>query len=108
MRDDQGRQQAPRAGRRRVDLYSSPFAVFHVGPAREQRILGYILREHRRGRPLAEILDDRYLARWTAEQLGLVLELPALIRGLADDLAVERSRGLRGRTPMTEDARVLM
>jgi hypothetical protein len=48
--------------------YSDPLTrtpYFFVGgrPFREERLLSYIRREHRRGRHLGEILDDVYVRR---------------------------------------------
>jgi hypothetical protein len=80
-------------GRGGVELFGSPFAFFHPGTAREERLAAYIVREHRRGRALADILDDRYLrSRCSHSQLGLLLEHPTLISLLADDVADERQR----------------
>jgi hypothetical protein len=79
--------------RHRVDLFRSPFSCFHTGPAREERIAGYIVREHRRGRTLSEILEDPYLrCRWTDAQLRVVLATPSVLRALADDI-VDLSTG---------------
>jgi hypothetical protein len=56
------------------------------------RIATYILREHERGRPLVEILDDPYVRnRATPEQLARLLDNPEIVRGLGKDV-VERAR----------------
>jgi hypothetical protein len=74
-----------------LDLFRSPFAVFHLGSAREERLAAYIIGQHRRGRALAEILDDRYLrSRCSGSQLGILLENPTLMQVLADDFSHER------------------
>ena len=76
--------------RRGPELFASPFALFHLGSAREERLDAYIVREHRRGRALAEIIDDPYLrSRCSRSQLGLLLESPRLIRALAADFTTD-------------------
>ncbi len=45
------------------DLSRTPYFSFGRRPYREERLLSYIRRQHRRGRHLAEILDDPYVHR---------------------------------------------
>jgi hypothetical protein len=44
-------------------LADTPYFFAARRPFRQQRLLSYIHREHRRGRGLAEILDDGYVRR---------------------------------------------
>jgi hypothetical protein len=44
-------------------LSRTPYFFSARRPFREQRLLSYIRREHRRGRHLGEILDDPYVHR---------------------------------------------
>ena len=44
-------------------LARTPYFFSGRRPYREERLLSYIRREHRRGRHLAEILDDPYVRR---------------------------------------------
>ena len=48
----------------------SRFGEFHAArrPFREERLLSYIRREHRRGRHLGEILDDAYVRRCSSRE----------------------------------------
>jgi len=48
---------------------AGPYFVFGPRPFREQRIAAYVVREHRRGRPLAEILEDAHLRRLGSREL---------------------------------------
>ena len=58
----------------------------------EDRVAQYVIREHDRGRPLAEILEDRYvLNRLTPQQRLRLLDRPEVIQALGDE-AVEQSR----------------
>jgi hypothetical protein len=45
------------------NLSTTPYFSFGRRPFRQQRLLSYIRREHRRGRHLSEILDDAYVRR---------------------------------------------
>lgn len=59
----------------------------------DDRIAAYVIREHDRGRPLAEILEDRYvLNRCSPQQIGRLLEQPEVIRALGED-TVASARG---------------
>ena len=46
-------------------LLRSPFSFLFAGSSTEDRVAAYVIREHARGRGLAEILDDRYGRRST-------------------------------------------
>jgi hypothetical protein len=48
-----------------------------------------VIREHHRGRPLAEILQDHYVTnRLSHEQIQRLLERPEVIHALGEDLVV--------------------
>ena len=52
----------------------------------------YVIREHRRGRPLREILDDNYVTnRCSPEQISRLLDRPEVIHALGDDLTAVRA-----------------
>ncbi len=49
-----------------------------------------MIREHHRGRPLQEILDDHYVTnRLTAEQIKRLLDRPDLLHSLGENLVNE-------------------
>jgi hypothetical protein len=51
-------------------------------------LAGYVIREHRAGRPLEEILDDPYLRnRATDEERLRLLDRPDVIRAVGEDIA---------------------
>ena len=51
----------------------------------------YVIREHRRGRPLREVLDDNYVTnRCTPEQIRRLLDRPEVVHALGDDGASAR------------------
>jgi hypothetical protein len=65
---------------------SGPFFVFGPRPFREARLRGYILREHRRGRLLVDILEDAYVRRCGSESFRWrVLQDPRTIDALRRD-----------------------
>ena len=58
------------------------------GPSKEEVLAAYVVREHRLGRSLDEILDDPYLKnRATEEQRLRLLERPEVIRAVGEDTA---------------------
>jgi hypothetical protein len=51
------------------------------------RVATYVIREHERGRPLVEILDDPYVRnRTTPDQLAHLLDNPEVVRALGKDV----------------------
>jgi hypothetical protein len=50
-------------------LGHTPYYFLSRRPFREERLLSYIRREHRRGRRFADILDDPYVRRCGSPQL---------------------------------------
>lgn len=56
------------------------------------RLATYVLREHERGRPLHEILEDPYLTNRTSEeQRARLLDNPDIVRAIGED-DVEQTR----------------
>jgi hypothetical protein len=55
----------------------------------EDRVAQYVIREHDRGRPLSEILEDRYVVnRLTSpEQRARLLDRPEIIQAVGGDTA---------------------
>jgi len=50
------------------------------------RLSAYVIREHERGRSLAEILEDPYVRnRSTPQQRERLLDKPEVIRAIGDD-----------------------
>lgn len=74
-----------------------PGAERRGGISKEETLAAYIVREHRIGRSIEDILDDPYLKnRCTDEQRLRLLERPEVIRAIGDDTAAmarDRARG---------------
>jgi hypothetical protein len=58
----------------------------------EERMAQYVIREHHRGRPLDQILQDPYVRnRCTDEQVQRLLERPEVIHAIGED-TIEAAR----------------
>ena len=70
----------------------NPFSFLFARSGAEERLAAYVIREHDRGRPLEEILEDRYLInRTTPSQRQRLLDRPEVIRAIGGD-AVEQAK----------------
>ena len=75
-----------------ASLIRNPFAFLFTRSTQEERVAAYVIREHERGRSLAEILDDPYVRnRLTPQQRSRLLDRPDVIRAIGDDI-VESAR----------------
>ena len=52
------------------DFLRNPFSFLSARSSGEDRIAAYVIREHERGRALAEILDDPYTVQAATHQVG--------------------------------------
>jgi hypothetical protein len=67
-------------------LLRNPFSFLFTSSSHEDRVAAYLIREHERGRALAEILEDPYVRnRCTPQERERLLDRPELIRALGDD-----------------------
>jgi hypothetical protein len=59
--------------------------LFQRSPA-EERLASYVIREHDRGRDLAQILEDNYVQnRLTPQQRARLLDRPEVIKALGKE-----------------------
>jgi hypothetical protein len=67
------------------------------GPmGKEESLAAYIVREHRSGRSLEDILDDAYLKNRTSEEQRLrLLERPEVIRAVGEHTAAMAAERVR-------------
>jgi hypothetical protein len=80
---------------RLADLLRSPFSFLGARSSQEERVAAYVVREHERGRTLAEILDDPYVRnRLTPQQSERLLDRPEIIRAVGDQ-TIEQTRSVR-------------
>lgn len=69
-----------------------PFSFLFARSTQEERVAAYVIREHERGRTLADILEDPYVRnRLTPQQRSRLLDRADIIRAVGDD-TVEAAR----------------
>ena len=67
------------------DLFRNPFSFLGTRSSKEERVATYVVREHGRGRPLAEILDDPYVRnRLTPQERDRLLDRPEIVHALGE------------------------
>jgi hypothetical protein len=63
----------------------NPFKALFGSTRREQYVERYVLREHAKGRPFAEILEDPYVRAWsTPQERARLLERPEVIAAIGE------------------------
>jgi hypothetical protein len=78
----------------------SPFSFLFATKGAEDRVAVYIVREHKRGRSLDQILDDPYVRNHCTErELARVLERPEVVHALGDDIVAAQTKTLDGPGP---------
>jgi hypothetical protein len=76
-------------------LLRSPFSFLFASSRKEERIAEYVIREHRRGRSLEDVLDDPYVKnRCTPGEIARLLDRPELIRALGEDMVASAKEQL--------------
>jgi hypothetical protein len=78
-----------------VDAIRAAFSFLGSRSATEERMAQYVIREHHRGRPMHDILEDHYVTnRCTPEQIRRMLDRPEVLHALGEDLVVETKASL--------------
>jgi len=79
-------------------LLRNPFSFLFAKSPAEARVCAYVIREHRRGRDLNDVLEDRYVQnRLTPTQQRRLLDRPELVHALGDDTVESARKLLAGR-----------
>jgi hypothetical protein len=66
----------------------NPFSFLFARSGKEERLATYVIREHERGRPVAEILEDPYIRnRATPQEIARILDRPEVIHALGGHVA---------------------
>ncbi len=74
--------------------FPNPFSFLFQRSSADERVAAYVIREHDRGRDLAQILEDRYVQnRLTPTQRSRLLDRPELIKALGDDTVAAARNG---------------
>ena len=64
------------------------FSFLFTRSSAEERVAGYVVREHERGRDVTEILEDKYVQnRLTPQQIARLLDRAEVIRALGQEKA---------------------
>ncbi len=79
--------------------FPNPFSFLFQRSSAEERVAAYVIREHDRGRDLAEILDDRYVQNrlGSADQRARLLDRPEVIKAIGKD-TISDARQATGQT----------
>ena len=77
------------------DAIKGGFSFLSSRTQSEERIAQYVIREHNRGRPVREILEDHYVTnRLSAEQVKRLLDRPDVLHALGENLVNETKTAL--------------
>jgi hemerythrin-like domain-containing protein len=70
---------------RLASVLRNPFSFLFTRSSAEEQVVAYMTREHRRGRRLSEILQDRYVQnRLNTQQQSRLLEREDLVHALGE------------------------
>ena len=76
-------------------FWRNPLSFLFADRRSEKQVATYIVREHRQGRTLDDILDDPYVKnRCSQQDVARVLESPEVIQALGDDIVAGHLEGL--------------
>ena len=77
-----------------MDSIRGAFSFLSSRTRSEDRMAEYVIREHRRGRSLGDILDDAHLRNNCSEQqIRRLLDRPEIIQAVGEDIvAAQRSQ----------------
>jgi hypothetical protein len=76
-------------------FWRNPLSFLFADRRSEKQVATYIVREHRQGRSLDDILDDPYVKnRCSQQDVARVLDSPEVIQALGDDIVAEHLEGL--------------
>ena len=84
----------------------NPFRSLFGTTRREQYVERYLLREHKKGRPLAAILDDPYVRAWsTAQERMRLLERPSVVAAIGEHVIADLRAALAAGREVGADTR---
>ena len=72
----------------------NPFSFLFARSATEDRVAAYLIREHRRGRPLSEAMQDPFVRnRMSEQQMARLLERNDVIHAFGEDVVASHRNG---------------
>jgi hypothetical protein len=73
-----------------MNAIKSAFSFLSSRTQAEERVAQYVIREHARGRPLSEVIEDHYVTnRLSPEQIKRLLDRPDVLHALGESLVNE-------------------
>jgi hypothetical protein len=73
------------------------FSFLGARSTQEERVAAYVIREHDRGRSLADILDDPYVRnRCSQQEVARLLDRPDVLKAIGDDMAEAAKAAITG------------
>jgi hypothetical protein len=73
----------------------NPFSFLFARSSKEERVAAYLIREHERGRPLQETLQDAYVRnRCSDREVARLLDRPELVHALGENTVAEQRERL--------------
>jgi hypothetical protein len=73
------------------------FSFLGASSTQEDRVAAYVVREHERGRSLADIVADPYVRNRCSDQaIARVLDRPDVLKAIGDDMAASAKATLEG------------
>jgi hypothetical protein len=73
-----------------MNAIKSAFSFLSSRTQAEERVAQYVIREHARGRPLSEVIQDHYVTnRLSPEQIKRRLDRPDVLHALGESLVNE-------------------
>jgi hypothetical protein len=73
-----------------MNAIKSAFSFLSSRTQAEERVAQYVIREHARGRPLSEVIQDHYVTnRLSPEQIKRLLDRPDVLHALGESLVNE-------------------
>lgn len=78
-----------------LDAIKGVFSFLSSRSQNDERMAEYVIREHHRGRPMAEILEDHYVTnRCTPAQIRRLLDRPDVLHTIGEDATGEAKASL--------------
>ena len=76
------------------------FSFLFQRSSQEEHVAAYVIREHERGRSLAEVLEDRYVQnRLSVQQRARLLDRPEIVHAVGIDSLETARASLAGNDP---------
>jgi len=72
-------------------FFRNPFSFLFTRSGKEERVAAYVIREHERGRPLNEILEDAYVRnRCSDSEVARLLDRPEVVHALGESVVAKQ------------------